>query len=87
MHRGVGLAPLSAARCYARPGITYVPTADAEPSVAALAWRDQPGGLSPAARAFVGSPRPWPPGASQFPTRGCAALSESRSRTLTSATR
>jgi len=37
-HRAVGLAPASAARYYARPGITYVPVPDAQPSVCALSW-------------------------------------------------
>lgn len=35
---GIGLAPASAARYYARPGIDYVPVADARPSVCALTW-------------------------------------------------
>lgn len=37
-HQAVGLAPASAARYYARPGITYVPVPDAQPSVCALSW-------------------------------------------------
>ncbi len=37
-HQGIGLAPLSAARYYGRPGVVYVPVPDAEPSVVALAW-------------------------------------------------
>jgi DNA-binding transcriptional LysR family regulator len=37
-HQGIGLAPASAARYYARPGITYVPVPDAQPSTATLSW-------------------------------------------------
>lgn len=37
-HRAIGLAPSSAARYYARPGITYVPVPDAAPSVCTLSW-------------------------------------------------
>jgi DNA-binding transcriptional LysR family regulator len=37
--RGVGLAPASASRLYARPGVAFIQVADAEPSVGALAWR------------------------------------------------
>lgn len=37
--RGVALAPESARRYYARPGVAYVDVADATPSVVALAWR------------------------------------------------
>jgi hypothetical protein len=37
--REVGLAPASASRLYARPGVAFIEVADAEPSVAALAWR------------------------------------------------
>lgn len=36
--QGIGLAPASAARYYARPGIVYVPVPDARPSVCALSW-------------------------------------------------
>jgi len=35
---GIGLAPASAARYYARPGIVYVSVPDARPSVCALSW-------------------------------------------------
>lgn len=37
--RGVALAPASASRLYARPGVAFIEVADAEPSVGALAWR------------------------------------------------
>ena len=51
--RGIGLAPASAARYYSRPGITYVPVPDAEPSVCSLS---RPTGRrpNPAAHAFIG---------------------------------
>lgn len=44
-HQGIGLAPASAARYYARPGVVYVPVPDARPSVCALSWsaRHDPG--------------------------------------------
>jgi DNA-binding transcriptional LysR family regulator len=48
----IGLAPASAARYYPRPGVSYVPVPDAEPSVCTLSWhadRD----LTPAAQALV----------------------------------
>ena len=48
----IGLAPASAARYYPRPGVSYVPVPDAEPSVCTLSWhadRD----LAPAAQALV----------------------------------
>lgn len=51
--RGICLAPASAARYYARPGITYVDVPDAAPSVVAFAWSDRPGTPTPAAAAFV----------------------------------
>jgi LysR substrate binding domain len=35
---GVALAPESAARCYARPGITYRPVTGVSPSQAGVAW-------------------------------------------------
>ncbi len=49
---GVGLAPASAARYCARPGITYVPVTDASPSVCALTWSSdtEPG---PPAQAMI----------------------------------
>ncbi len=37
-HQGIGLAPVSVTRFYARPGIAFVPVQDAEPSVVALSW-------------------------------------------------
>ena len=37
-HQGIGLAPVSVTRYYARPGIAFVPVPDAEPSVVALSW-------------------------------------------------
>ncbi len=61
---GIGLAPASAARYYARPGITYVPVADARSSVCALTWTGdtKPG---PPARAMItivrARRRPTPP--------------------------
>jgi DNA-binding transcriptional LysR family regulator len=36
--QAIGLAPASAARYYSRPGITYVPVPDAQPSICALSW-------------------------------------------------
>lgn len=51
--RGIGLAPASAARYYSRPGVAYVPVADAEPSIVALAWLDREGSLSAAAMTFL----------------------------------
>lgn len=50
---GIGLAPESAARYYSRPGITYVPVPDAEPSVVALAWLAQDAPLPAAARTLL----------------------------------
>lgn len=50
--RAVGLAPASAARFYARPGIAYVPVPDAEPSVCALS-RSTARPPGPAARALL----------------------------------
>lgn len=37
-HQGIGLAPVSVSRFYARPGIAFVEVPDADPSVVALAW-------------------------------------------------
>ncbi len=51
-HQGIGLAPESAARYYARPGITYVRVPDAEPSVAS-ASRSTRNPPQPAARAML----------------------------------
>lgn len=50
--QAVGLAPASAARYYARPGVSYVPVPDADPSVCTLSWRADHD-LIPAARALV----------------------------------
>ena len=50
--QGVGLAPASAARYYVRPGVTYVPVPDAQPSVCSLSWSTDHE-LGPAARAFL----------------------------------
>ncbi len=50
--QGIGLAPASAARYYPRPGVSYVPVPDAEPSVCSLSWRADRT-LSPAARALL----------------------------------
>ncbi|HXB50230.1 MAG TPA: LysR substrate-binding domain-containing protein [Streptosporangiaceae bacterium] len=55
--RGVGLAPASASRLYARPGVAFIEVADAEPSVGALAWRDGAAGANPTAAAFIRSAR------------------------------
>jgi DNA-binding transcriptional LysR family regulator len=52
-HQGIGLAPSSAARYYARPGIRYVPVPDAERSVVALAWPNRPGHPVPLAAALI----------------------------------
>lgn len=50
--RAIALAPESARRFYARPGLTFVDVTDATPSVVAVAWRTATP-LSPAAEAFV----------------------------------
>jgi len=55
--RGVGLAPASAARLYARPGVAFVEVADAEPSVGALAWRREAADANPTVAEFVRSAR------------------------------
>jgi DNA-binding transcriptional LysR family regulator len=55
--RGVGLAPASASRLYARPGVAFIEVADAEPSVGALAWRDGAARANPTAAAFIRSAR------------------------------
>lgn len=61
--QGVGLAPLSASRYYRRPGLTYVPVPDAEPSVVALAWLDRPGHpVAPGAAFLALARRLVPPG-------------------------
>lgn len=52
-HQGIGLAPASATRYYARSGVVYLPVPDAEPSVAALAWPDEAGHPRPLAQAFA----------------------------------
>jgi DNA-binding transcriptional LysR family regulator len=49
--RGVSLVPSTVAEHYTRDDVTYVPVVDAEPAAVSLAWR--PGGLSPAAAAFI----------------------------------
>lgn len=49
---GVSLAPASAGRYYARPGITFATVTDAAPSVVALARRRNRT-PSPLARAFI----------------------------------
>lgn len=51
--RGVGLAPASASRLYARPGVAFIEVADAEPSVGALAWRRETPDANPTAAAFI----------------------------------
>ena len=48
----IGLAPASAARYYSRPGISYVPVPDADPSMCTLSWRADRG-VTPAAQALV----------------------------------
>jgi DNA-binding transcriptional LysR family regulator len=55
--RGVGLAPASASRLYARPGLAFIEVADAEPSVGALAWRRGAPEANPTAAAFIRSAR------------------------------
>lgn len=55
--RGVGLAPASASRLYARPGVAFIEVADAEPSVGALAWRRGAPEANPTVAAFVRSAR------------------------------
>ena len=50
--QAIGLAPASAARYYSRPGVSYVPVPDADPSVCSLSWRADRD-LSPAAQALV----------------------------------
>ena len=55
--RGVGLAPASASRLYARPGVAFIEVADAEPSVGALAWRDGDPDANPTVAAFIRSAR------------------------------
>ncbi len=52
-YQGIGLAPSSAARYYARPGIRYVPVPDAQRSVVALAWPNHPGHPVPLAAALI----------------------------------
>jgi LysR substrate binding domain len=48
----IGLAPASAARYYPRPGISFVPVPDADPSMRTLSWRADRG-VTPAAQALV----------------------------------
>jgi DNA-binding transcriptional LysR family regulator len=55
--RGVALAPASASRLYARPGVTFIDVADAEPSVGALAWTDRAPDANPTVAAFIKSAR------------------------------
>jgi DNA-binding transcriptional LysR family regulator len=55
--RGVGLAPASASRLCARPGVAFIDVADAEPSVGALAWRDGAPDANPTIAAFIRSAR------------------------------
>jgi DNA-binding transcriptional LysR family regulator len=55
--RAIGLAPASASRLYARPGVAFVEVADAEPSVGALAWRHEAPDANPAAAEFIRSAR------------------------------
>jgi DNA-binding transcriptional LysR family regulator len=55
--RGVGLAPASASRLYARPGVAFIEVADAEPSVGALAWRREAPDANPTVAAFIRSAR------------------------------
>jgi DNA-binding transcriptional LysR family regulator len=55
--RGVGLAPASASRLYARPGVVFIEVADAEPAVGALAWRRGAPDANPTVAAFVRSAR------------------------------
>ncbi|WP_026402282.1 LysR family transcriptional regulator [Actinomadura rifamycini] len=51
---GIGLAPASATRFYARPGIVYRPVADIAPSRVAVAWPPAADG-NPVVRDFVES--------------------------------
>lgn len=55
--RGVALAPASASRLYARPGVTFIDVADAEPSIGALAWSDEAPDANPTLAAFIQSAR------------------------------
>ncbi len=55
--RGVGLAPASASRLYARPGVAFIEVADAEPSIGALAWCDGAPDANPTVAAFIQSAR------------------------------
>ncbi len=55
--RGVGLAPASASRLYARPGVAFIDVADAELSVGALAWNDGAPDANPTVAAFIRSAR------------------------------
>jgi DNA-binding transcriptional LysR family regulator len=55
--RGVGLAPASASRLYARPGVAFTEVADAEPSVGALAWRREAPDANPTVAGFIRSAR------------------------------
>ena len=55
--RGVGLAPASASRLYARPGVAFIEVADAEPSVGSLAWRDGVPDANPTVATFIQSAR------------------------------
>jgi DNA-binding transcriptional LysR family regulator len=55
--RGVGLAPASASRLYARPGVAFIQVADAEPSVGALAWRREAPDANPTVAEFIRSAR------------------------------
>jgi DNA-binding transcriptional LysR family regulator len=62
--QAIGLAPASAARYYPRPGVSYVPVPDADPSVCTLSWRADRD-PTPAAQALVDLVRstlPWPRG-------------------------
>ena len=55
--REVGLAPASASRLYARPGVAFIEVADAEPSVGALAWRREAPDANPTVTEFIRSAR------------------------------
>jgi DNA-binding transcriptional LysR family regulator len=55
--RGVGLAPASASRLYARPGVTFIEVTDAEPSTGALAWRRETPDANPTAAEFIRTAR------------------------------
>lgn len=50
-------APASASRLYARPGVTFIDVADAEPSVGALAWSEEAPDANPTVAAFIQSAR------------------------------